>query len=126
MTEGKNFSGQATPSIVDTEYRWCTFSFPAPIDVAGKKRGVRLFPGDDTPRTFINCGMMNVEPPPGSTLTRSRVIIKGFGVVTSSDTITIDGASETVEHHSDFVYGKYDPATGDYVDLATPQEKVID
>ena len=126
MTKGKNFSGQPTPSIIDTEYRRCNFSQPAPIDVAGKKRGVRLFPGDNTPRTFIDCGMLNSEPPPGSTLIRSRVPMKGFDIVTSTDTITIDGESESVEHHSDFIYGKYDPVTELYVDLPTPQEKVID
>ena len=126
MTEGKNFSGQPTPSIIDTEYHWCNFSQPAPIDVAGKKRGVRLVPGDDTPRTFVNCGMLNAEPPPGSTMNRSRVLIKAFRVVTSTDTITIDGEVESVDHHSNFVYGVRDPLTGDYDDFPTPQEKVID
>ena len=126
MTEGKNFSGQPTPSIIDTEYRWCNFSQPAPIDVSGKKRGVRLFPGDDTPRTFVNCGMMNAEPPPGSTVTDCLMSIKEVGKVTSTDTITIDGVSETVEHRSDFVHGRFDPATGGYIDLPTPEETVID
>ena len=126
MTKGKNFSGQPTPSIIDTEYRRCNFSQPAPIDVAGFKRGVRLFPGDDTPRTFVNCGMMNAEPPPGSTVTGCLTVVKQMGVVTSTDTITIDGASETVEHHSDFVHGRFDPATGGYEDFPVPDEQVID
>lgn len=126
MTAGKNFSGQPTPSIIDTEYRWCNFSQPAPISVGGKKRGVRLFPGDDTPRTFVNCGMTNAEPPPGSTVTNCLTCIKEHAKVTSADTITIDGVSETVEHHSDFVHGRFDPATGKYIDLPVPEEQVID
>lgn len=126
MTERKNFSGQPTPSIIDTEYRWCNFSQPAPIDVAGKKRGVRLFPGDDTPRTFANCNMMNAEPPTGSTVTSCLTCIKERGVAASTDTITIDGVSETVDHHSDLVYGRFDPATGGYIDLPSPEEQVID
>ncbi len=126
MTERKNFSGQATPSIIDTEYRHCNFTQQEPVDVAGKKRGVRLFPGDDTPRTFIKCNLMNCEPPPGSTVDDCLTCIKEFLKVTSTDTITIDGESESVRHHSDFVHGRFDPSTGGYIDLDTPEEKVVD
>ncbi len=126
MIVGKNFSGQPTPSIIDTEYHWCNFSQPAPIDVEGSKRGVRLFPDDDTPRTFVNCGMMNAEPPPGSTMTDCLTCIKEREKVTSTDTITIDGVSETVEHHSDFVHGRFDPATGAYEDFPVPDQQVME
>ena len=126
MTEGKNFSGQATPSIIDTEYRHCNFAQQAPVNVAGKMRGVRLFPGDDTPRTFIKCNMMNCEPPPGSTVDDCLTCIKEVGKVTSTDTITIDGVSESVDHHSHFVHGRFDPATGGYIDLPTPTRIEVD
>ena len=126
MTEGKNFSGQPTPSIIDTEYRRCNFSQPAPIDVAGRKRGVRLFPGDDTLRTFVQCNLMNYEPPPGSTVTDCLTVVKEVRVVTSTDTITIDGESETIQYHRHRVHGRYDPATGGYIDLPTPEETEID
>ena len=126
MTERKNFTDQPTPSIIDTEYRRCKFNQSAPIDVAGKMRGVRLFPGDDTPRTFIKCGMVNAEPPPGSTVIGGLHCMKEYAKVTSTDTITIDGVAETVEHHSDVVYGRRDPATDGYVDLPTPEETVVD
>ena len=126
MTERKNFSGQSTPSIIDTEYHWCNFTQPAPIDVAGKKRGVRLFPGDDTPRSFHYCNLINAEPPPGSTLERCNTTIKTFDQVTTTDTITIDGQAERIDHHSDFAYGRYNPATDEYDDLPTPEEDVID
>ena len=126
MTVGKNFSGQPTPSIIDGEYRRCNFSQPTPIDVAGQKRGVRLFPTDDTPRTFIECNLTNAEPPPGSTLVQCLTVVKEHRVITSTDTITIDGVSETVDHYSDLVYGRFDPATESYVDLASPEEQVID
>ena len=36
MIEKKNFAGQATPSIVDTEYRNCNFSMKMPADAAEK------------------------------------------------------------------------------------------
>lgn len=58
MTEHKNFTGQATPSIVDTEYRRCNFT--------QETAHTRLFPGDDTPRTFTRCNLKNCDLPPGS------------------------------------------------------------
>lgn len=56
----KNFTGQPTPKIIAGEYRNCNFSQPVP--------GTRIFPGDDTPRTFFECNLVNCIPPPGSTL----------------------------------------------------------
>lgn len=124
MTEWQNFSGQVTPAIVDTEYRHCNFTQLVPVDDGGLKRGVRLFPGDDTPRTFINCNMCNCEPPPGSALTKCNGVIKEFGVETTSDTITIDGESVVMQHHSDFIYGCR-TATG-YDDWPSPIEVEVD
>ena len=115
-----------TPSIVDDEYVRCNFAQPAPIDVAGRKRGVRLFPGDDTPRRFVECNLCNAEPPPGSVVVDCLTVVKEFAVVTSTDTITIDGVGETVDHHAHFVHGRFDPATESYVDRGTPDQQVID
>jgi hypothetical protein len=90
MTEGRNFSGQVTPSIIDTEYVRCNFSLPYPVDSGGGVLvGVRLFPGDDTPRTFTRCNLINCEPPPGST-----VIDCLTSLITTSTVVTeiiIDG-----------------------------------
>ena len=109
-TRNKNFKNQATPSIVDTEYRSCNFSQAAPIIVDGKRRGVRIFPGDDTPRIFTDCNFTNAEPPPGSTLTNCLTAMIEYNVD--------DGAGGTKR----VCYGRYDPATDSYVDLATPKE----
>ncbi len=118
MTEDKNFTNQATPSIIDTEYRGCNFTQRVPLDVAGLKRGVRLFPGDDTPRVFIDCNLCNCEPPPGSTVTGGLRVIKEFGVETDTDTITIAGQSIVLQHHADYIHGHWAP--GGYDDLPTP------
>ena len=128
MTEGKNFAGQATPGIVDTEYRNCNFTYHEPVDGtgddAGKKRGVRLFPGDDTARTFVDCNLCNREVPPGSTVTGGLTVIKDFSLVTSTEEIEIDGETIEIDHHSDRIYGRWLP--DGYDDLQTPTDIEVD
>lgn len=126
MITRKNFSGQPTPSIVDAEYKNCNFLQPIPIDVSGNKQGVRLFPGDDTPREFTECNLVNAEPPPGSTLRRCNTIVKEYYLLSSTETVTVDGESVTLEHHKDVIYGRYNAATGTYDYLPSPQEIEID
>ena len=122
MTEHKNFTNQPTPRIVDKEYRFCNFTQTESVDVAGKKRGIRLFPGDDTTRTFINCNLTNCEPPPGSTLVKCNTTIVAWGIPTTQDVITVDGESVVLQHHSTFVYGRFDPVAWEYIDLPSPDE----
>lgn len=121
MTQGRNFSNQATPTVVDTEYRDCNFAQSAPVwnESVQAWRGVRLFPGDDTPRTFIDCNLTNCEPPPGSTF-RSCTIVRR-DVLTSSEVITIDGVDFASNSYSHIVVGRY-LSDGTYDDLATPLE----
>ena len=120
MTKNKNFSGQETPSIIDTEYEGCNFSQPAPVDSGGGVMvGVRLFPGDDTPRTFTECNMVNCEPPPGSTLTNCNTTIRASSIVASSDTLTIDGVEATLETKVDRIYGRLKDGAYEYKDTPT-------
>jgi len=132
MITKKNFSGlQGPPGIpLDDTYEFCNFSQPQSIDVGGNQRGVRLFPGDDTPRTFINCNLMNAEPPPGSTVTSCMTTMVKTNVVASTEEITIDDATFEIEHHSNYVYGRLDadalPGAISYIDLGVPEEHVID
>ncbi len=107
MTEDKNFSGQQTPSIIDIEYRRCNFSQPAPVDTGGEVYvGVRLFPGDDTPRTFIGCNLCNAEFPPGSVIEECNTTIARRNVETDVDTVTISGEPVVLQHHADYIYGR--------------------
>ena len=124
MTKYKNFSGQTTPDIVDDVYEQCNFSQPAPADDGGTKKGVRLFPGDDTPRTFIDCNLVNCEPPPGSTVTGGNTTIKDLDVVIDSDTVTIDGESVTLNNIGSIVYGHFNKETQQYDYLDTPEVTV--
>lgn len=121
---GKNFIGQIDPPKAD-EYRKCNFSQLVPVNNAGLRRGVRLWPADDTPRIFVDCNMVNAEPPPGSTITRGNNWITEYNVLTPADTVTVDGQPLIVEHHSNFTYAKLNPDLT-YTDLPSPRENVID
>ena len=123
MIERQNFSGNPNPDVGDeTEFVRCNFSQPAPVDNAGSFEGVRLFPDDDTPKTFIDCNLCNCETPPDSTITRCNTVIKEFRKVTGSDSVAIDGVTITTNTTSDFVYGKRTEVGYDYHEL--PREVV--
>ena len=111
MIKNRNFSGQTTPSIISERYESCNFSQPAPDEVGGLKVGVRLFPGDDTPRRFEECNLVNALPPPGSILVGCNTTIRESAVIVSSDTVTIDGQSLTVNNYADKIYGRTNPTT---------------
>ena len=108
MINGKNFMKLAIGDIpVDTEYRNCNFSQKTCVHGTDDPKGHRLFPGDDTPRTFIRCNMCNCEPPPGSVYINCPGTIKDFAVVDDSDTITIDGLDIEQNNYVDIIYGRY-------------------
>ena len=87
MTSRKNFENQATPSVIDTEYVNCRFVQSAPH--------TRIFPGDDTPRTFTQCALNNCDLPPGSTVING---VHGHYVLDplQDETITIDGEAVVI------------------------------
>ena len=125
MTERKNFFGQPTPSIIDTEYRDCNFSQPQPVDSGGGVFvGVRLFPGDDSARTFVSCNLGNAEVPPGSTVTGCNTAIVERGVLSRTETITIDGESTDIEYHKNVVHGRWTSSGYEY--KGTPDEYEVD
>ena len=121
MTEKQNFSNQDIPSVMDTEYRNCNFTHTDAVQDGATWKGHRLFPGDNTPRTFIHCNMRNCEPPPGSTLIKSTCHVIRPEVFDFIDQpIEIDGETITVNHYNRIVYGKYTETGYEY--LATPKE----
>ena len=100
--ERRNFSGQATPSVIDTEYMRCNFAQSLPDPNLPNR--VRIFPGDDTPRTFIRCNLVNCEVPPGSTVTKCNTSIVAPNMLIGSITVTIDGKSDSVEFYGTKFY----------------------
>jgi hypothetical protein len=108
MISEKNFSNMDPALIpVDTHYERCNFSRSQP-ELGPPVVGVRLFPGDDTPRTFTDCNLMNCEPPPGSTLVNCTTWIVTPGELGPVDELVVDGVVEhTVQYHDRTVHARY-------------------
>jgi len=111
----KNFHDMDPALIpVDTEYERCNFSRSQP-DMSGPIVGVRLFPGDDTPRTFTDCNLFNCEPPPGSTLIRCNTWIAQTGQLAHTDELIVDTVVlDTTQYHKQIRHGRYNPLTESY------------
>ena len=106
--KNKNFSGLLAPDIIDTEYFECNFSHRSPIEVAGVKVGVRIFPDDDTPRTFTRCNLVNTQVPPNSVVIKCNTTIRESQVLIDIETITIDGSDIVLNNYADRIYGNAD------------------
>ena len=103
---GGNFTeGQPAP-LVD-EYRNANFSYQNCIEVDGEKAGNRIFPGDDTPRTFVECNLVNCEVPPGSTVERCNCAIKETSEVVTQEVV----AEAYFEEGEPIFAGTYDVTT---------------
>ena len=121
MIKQKNFSGEVTPRLIDTEYDASNFCQPQPILVDGKMVGVRLFPGDDTPRKISNSNLINCELPPGSEAINCNEAIIEFGLISASDDIIIDGVVvATDETKFNRVHGRYVNGVAEY--KTTPED----
>ena len=127
MISEKNFSNMDPAEIpVDSSYERCNFSQSQPASL-GPAVGVRLFPGDDTPRTFTDCNLFNCEPPPGSILNNCNTWIVSTGELGPIDELIVDGVvQDTTQYHDRTLYGKYDATLGDYVyepvPVTTPED----
>ena len=125
MIRNKNFSGVDPTALPnETQFELCNFAKLAPGTPAPNPTGVRLWPGDNTPRTFVRCNLTNCEPPPGSTLINCNTALVEDGVVTETDIIVVDGVEvartdQTVVRH----YGRYNPDTESYDYLGTPYDE---
>ena len=121
MIANKNFYSVDVSDIpVDVEYHQCNFARRSSIDVNGEQKGVRLFPGDDTPRVFVQCNLINCEPPPGSTITKGNTSIIER-VLDRIDELIVDGVTiSTTEYYNRVIHGRFDPDTETYVYKDTP------
>ena len=121
MAIEKNYSNQDPTTLpADLEFTRCNFSQSQPASL-GPALGVRLWPGDDTPRTFTDCNLFNCEPPPGSVLVRCPTWIVQTGIDGPTDELTVDGVvTHTTQYHDRTNYGKYNAETESYDYEATP------
>ena len=125
-TERKNFSGEVTPRILDTEYISCNFSQPQPDEIGGLKVGVRLFSGDDTVRHYQDCNLINCLLPIGSTFNNCNTAIIEYDVLMSEDKVIIGGVTVATEQHlSNFVHGRYLQSDGSLERKPTPEEIIV-
>lgn len=120
----KNFSATDVVDIpVDSEYVSCNFTRPQPDTGGAQPVGIRLFPGDDTPRTFRSCNLVNCELPPGSTVIDCNTAVVEYGVFDYDETITVDTVVvSTTTYTKAVVHGRYDPVGETYVYEPTPIE----
>jgi len=124
MTKRENFRNQQTPITIDDIYVECNFAQDSPDERDGEKVGIRLFPGDDTPRAFIDCQMTNCEPPPGSTLTGCQTILIEQDVLLESLTVLIDDEEIDASRRGARVYGKYKDGDYEYFDPPRDHEEI--
>lgn len=125
MISNRSFVEFAVADIpVDTMYINCNFMRRQPDTSGPQPVGVRLFPGDDTPRTFINCNLMNCEVPPGSSVVDCNTAIAAKQVPTVQDRIIVNGATvHTKQNLETVTYGKWTPEGYTYlpVEIRTPE-----
>ena len=118
MVKLKNFSGLTTPPPpydTETEFEQCNFTQPAPDTSGANPVGVRLWPGNDTARTFFRCNLLNCEPPPGSTVTKCLTAMKSFGLLGTLETVEIDTVVlDSYQNRFNRVHGQREP-DGSYV-----------
>lgn len=117
----ENFAGLATPPPPfdqETEFEQCNFAQPAPRP-GTPVRGVRLWPGNNTPRTFRRCNLSNCEPPPGSTIVDCNTALVSRQEET--ETATIDGTVLTARFDRVFYRGRLNP-DGTYTRPPTPRD----
>ena len=108
MITAKNFSGQLTPAIkgqpaIVERYGNCNFTQPQP--------NTRIFPGDDTPREFIECNLVNCIVPAGCKLTRCNTTQVMRMVEDGTEDIVIDGKVNKIKKYVDRVLGRYNRET---------------
>lgn len=128
MIKDKNFSNQIVPHrgdvlFIDTKYKDCNFSHSNCFTVFGQKVGHRIFPDDDTSRTFIDCNLTNCEPPPGSIIMKANGQHIGPTIVermvkVNTEIVSIDSEQIEVDDYVDRIHGHY--YQGVYSYKATP------
>lgn len=106
MRKTKNFRNGEIP-YVQKEYEGQCFAFDQPDGILPN----RIFPDDDTPRTFIGCNLVNAVPPAGSTLVMCNTSIIKRGLSVLGDEIIIDGVSIQEENYEDEILGRTNPDT---------------
>ncbi len=108
--ERKNYAGQVAPDTGDVlEFVACNFAHEAPAMQGATAVPVRLWPGDNRPRQFRDCNMVNAAGPDGSTYENCNTAIVSRAVVVEDvrDAGNDDGQDEI---ETVTVFGRRDEA----------------
>ena len=116
----KNYRDGALPPL-QASYTGFAFAFDNSVERAGKRVGQRIFPGDDTPRTFTECNLVNCIVPPGSTIVDCNTSILERNISTARP----GRRAGTLEVEC-LIHGHYNPATLRAVYKATPKRVLQD
>ena len=104
-----------------TEYVGQNFALQTPGELAGKKVGVPLYPGEAC--RYVGCNLGNREPAAGSVIIDCNTTIRTFDEVVGQIVITIDDGEDITEDiTAGFVHGKLNPETLEYEYKDTPEE----
>ncbi len=127
MIQFDNFTHVAADALPnEVEFRNCNFTRLSPDTSGPDPVGVRLWPGDDTPRIFVDCNLCNCEVPPGSTVVRSPRPIIELDVSLGDNVVTVDGIERVRKPiKGNRLHGYYDP-DGNIVREPSPLEEVLD
>ena len=128
----KNYTGTAPDALPSepTLFVRCNFARTQPAQTGeGTARGVRLWPGDDTPRVFQDCNLMNCELPPGSRTDNCNTWIVETGVTPAQkpdDVVEVDGVEISREvYHDRINYGKWTEEGYQYITpILSPEDYV--
>jgi hypothetical protein len=109
MIKNRNYSNHDPAQLPNLPvFEGYNFARTQPDTTGPEPVGVRLWPGDDTPRTFINCNLMNCEVPPGSTVTDCLTVIMETDIPDYDETLVIDGVERArVNFKKVRIHGRY-------------------
>ena len=110
LVKDQSFVDQAPPKTIALAYYRCNLMQRAPMlnKKTGLYEGVLIFGGDSTPRTFIECNLINVRVPIGSVVDeRSNTHIVQYDVIAGSDTSKTSIGDITQELRGMRVLGRY-------------------
>lgn len=109
MIADSNFHDMPVDQIPKSDhYLGCNFNRTQPDMSGPEPKGVRLFPGDDTPRRFERCNLINCEVPPGSNVIDCNTAIIERDIPDFDEVLTVDGVERFRKTHKKVrVHGRY-------------------
>lgn len=109
LAKDQSFVDQVPPKTIALTYHGCNLMQRAPVldKKTGKYVGVRIFGTDFTPRTFIDCNLINVDVPIGSVVQKSNWNVIQYDVADGKESIVTAFGTVEAERTGMRVLGRY-------------------